>query len=257
MALAVDDVGILKQSEALSKIVATIIVPAYNEEAGIGFVLESIFEAVDGECEVLVIDDGSWDATPRIASAFRCGVIRHGENRGKGEAMMTGLRHAGGEYVIFIDADGTYPASFIPRMIDALGSSDVVYCSRRRGRANIPFLNRVGNKVFQNTIRYVYGFRGRDYCTGLYGMRKRHLEKMDIVSRRFSIEPEIAIKASRMKLKMHDIPIEYQPRRGKAKLCSFKAGWGHLKTILSLLSWRQPEREAEPDGRAESVVQPL
>ena len=72
----------------------------------------------------------------------------------------------------------------------------------------------------------------QNHCTGLYGMRKKHLERMDIVSRGFSIEPEIAIKASRMKLKMHDIPIEYQPRRGKAKLCSFKAGWGHLKTIL-------------------------
>lgn len=256
MALAVDDVSILKRAEAPSKIAATVIVPAYNEEAGIGFVLERIFQAVDGKCEVLVVDDGSSDATHRIASAFRCGVIRHRENRGKGEAMMTGVRHARGDYVIFIDADGTYPASSIPRMIDGLDSHDVVYCPRRRGRANIPFLNRVGNKLFQKTIKYVYSFPGRDYCTGLYGLRRRHLERMNIVSRGFSIEPEIAIKASRMKLKMHDIPIEYQQRRGKAKLCSFKAGWGHLKTIAGLLMW-QPEREAEPHGRAESVVRPL
>ena len=241
MSLAVD-AGILKLAETKSAVVATIIVPAYNEEAGIGFVLESLFKAVDGKCQVLVIDDGSGDATSTIASAFPCGVIRHRENRGKGEAMRTGLRHASGKYVIFIDADGTYPAGFIPQMIDVLDSSDVVYCSRKRGRANIPFLNRVGHKIFHNTIRCVYGFRGRDYCTGLYGIRKRHLDRMDIVSRGFAIEPEIAIKASRMKLKMQDIPIRYQPRRGKTKLCSYRAGWEHLKTILSLLSW-QPAAE--------------
>jgi glycosyltransferase involved in cell wall biosynthesis len=241
MSLAVDS-GILKPAEKKSAVVATIIVPAYNEEAGIGFVLESLFKAVGGKCEVFVVDDGSNDATSTIASAFPCGVIRHRENRGKGEAMRTGLGYASGEYVIFIDADGTYPASFIPQMIDALDSSDVVYCSRRRGRANIPFLNRVGHRIFHNTIRCVYGFQGRDYCTGLYGIRRRHLDKMDIVSPGFAIEPEIAIKASRMKLKMQDIPIQYLPRRGKTKLGSFKAGWEHLKTIFGLLSW-QPAAE--------------
>jgi hypothetical protein len=255
------DTTIFKSPQNPPAVVATIILPAYNEEAGIGFVLENLFRAVDGKCEVLVVDDGSKDATSTIASAFRCGVIRHRENRGKGEAMMTGLRHASGEYVIFIDADGTYPEAVIPQMIDDLHSSDVVYCSRKRGRVNIPPLNRVGHKIFHNTIKRVYGFQGSDYCTGLYGIRKKHLDRMDIVSRRFAIEPEIAIKASRMRLKMRDIPIRYQPRKGKTKLCSYGAGWEHLKTIISLLSWqpaaetRDPlEGEGLPDRQAVSTA---
>lgn len=244
MAPKLEGVSIVKKAEVPSGIVATIIVPAYNEEAGVGFVLENLFRSVDGVCEVLVVDDGSNDATPTIASTFPCGVIRHRENRGKGEAIKTGLRHATGKYVIFIDADGTYPASHIPEMISVLHSHDAVYCSRRRGRANIPPLNRIGHAIFHNAIRCAYGFRGRDYCTGLYGMRKSYLDKMDIASQRFSVEPEIAIKASRMKLKIRDISIQYQPRKGKTKLCSYKAGWEHLKTIVSLLSWRLgPERQ--------------
>ncbi len=249
MAVSVEDVRILKQAKVAPSVLASVIVPAYNEEAGIGYVLECLFQSVDSRCEVLVIDDGSADATSLIASRFPCSIVRHVENRGKGEAMMTGLRHAEGDYVIFIDADGTYPADFIPKMIDLLASSDVVYCSRSSGRDNIPFLNRIGNHVFHHTIRYAYGFQGRDYCTGLYGLRKRHLEEMEIVSRGFAIEPEIAIKASRMKLRICDIPIDYQPRKGKAKLGSFKAGWEHTKTIVSLLSW-QPSPAQDPMQQA-------
>jgi glycosyltransferase involved in cell wall biosynthesis len=230
-------VTVLKDAEVDSEIIATIVIPAYNEEKGLRVVLERLFRAVDGQCEVLVVDDGSHDTTSNVARGFRCGVIRHERNRGKGEAMKTGIRHARGDYVIFIDADGTYPTEVIPQMAEALAFSDVVYCSRARGRDNIPRLNRLGNAFFQNVLKYVYGFEACDYSTGLYGIRKRHLQKMRIDSRGFAIEPEIAIKASRMKLKMHDIPIQYQPRIGKPKLCSFSAGFEHLKTVFRLLLW--------------------
>jgi glycosyltransferase involved in cell wall biosynthesis len=229
---------VVKLPEIRSGIVATVIIPAYNEEKGLPVVLESLFKAVDGQCEVLVVDDGSRDGTSRVASGFRCGVIRHGRNRGKGEAMKTGVRHARGDSVIFIDADGTYPTEVIPHMVEELAFSDVVYCSRAGGRDNIPRLNRLGNAFFQSVLKYIYGFAACDYSTGLYGIRKRHLQKMRIQSRGFSIEPEIAIKATRMKLKMHDIPIQYQPRIGKPKLCGFSAGFEHLKIIFRLLLWR-------------------
>lgn len=229
---------IIKLPRTPSGIVATIVIPAYNEEEGLPVVLKRLFRAVDGQCEVLVVDDGSTDGTSRVASGFNCGVIRHERNRGKGEAMKTGVRHARGDSVIFIDADGTYPPEVIPQMAQELAFSDVVYCSRAGGRNNIPRLNRVGNALFQNMLKYVYGFGARDYSTGLYGIKKRYMEKMRIDSRGFAIEPEIAIKATRMKLKMRDIPIQYDPRIGRPKLCGFSAGFEHLKTILRLLLWR-------------------
>jgi glycosyltransferase involved in cell wall biosynthesis len=217
---------------------ATVIIPAYNEQEGLPVVLDSLFRSVDGQCEVLVIDDGSSDATSRVASQFRCGVIRHGRNRGKGEAMKTGLRYARGESVIFIDADGTYPTDVIPQMTEALESCDAVYCSRASGRDNIPRFNRLGNTVFQGIMRHIYRFEASDYATGLYGMKKRHLQKMKISSGGFAIEPEIAAKASRMKLKMHDIPIHYRERIGQTKLSGFHAGLDHLRTMAKLLFWR-------------------
>lgn len=227
----------MKDRKITSPPTTTIIIPAYNEEEGIGVILEKIFRSVDGVCEVLVIDDGSDDSTSEIASLFPCRLIRHEENRGKGEALKTGIRHAIGENVIFIDADDTYPAEVIPQMYEALELCDVVYGARTIGRNNIPRFNRMGNVIFQNLIHHIYGFQPSDYCTGLYGIKKRHLETMDVSSTGFSIEPEIAIKASRMKLRMQDIPIEYRSRVGQAKLKWWPDGFEHLKTIVRLLFW--------------------
>jgi glycosyltransferase involved in cell wall biosynthesis len=229
---------IVKLPETKPGFTTTIVIPAYNEEEGLPIVLEGLFRSVDGQCEVLVVDDGSGDATSRVASRYRCGIVRHGRNCGKGEAMKTGLRHARGESVIFIDADGTYPTDAIPSMIEALESCDAVYGSRASGRDNIPRFNRLGNAVFQGIMKRVYHFEPRDYATGLYGMKKRHLQRMRISSTGFAVEPEIAIKACRMRLKMHEICIQYHPRIGQSKLSGLNAGIAHLRTMTRLLVWR-------------------
>ncbi|MEE8470328.1 MAG: glycosyltransferase family 2 protein [Dehalococcoidia bacterium] len=230
--------GTHEGAQTKSGVIASIIVPAYNEEEGLQITLDKIYKAVDGVCEVLVVDDGSDDATSKVASRFPCKVLKHAKNLGKGAALKTGIRHASGKYLIFIDADDTYPPEAIPLMYEALESCDVVYASRTGGRDNIPRLNRLGGLIFQGLLRHLYGFKASDYSTGLYGIRKHHLEQMEISSSGFSVEPEIAIKASRMKLRMRDIPIRYGSRVGQAKLHWLDAGFGHLKTILSLVLWR-------------------
>ena len=154
----------------------TIIIPAYNEESGLPIVLEKIFKAVDGNYEVIVIDDGSTDRTSEAAQQFPCQVIRHKANKGKGEALKTGIAHAQGENIIWIDADDTYPVELIPQMGDALETYDMVVGSRRYGRENIPRFNRLGNFVFRTMIRKIYGFKPYDPCTGLYGAKKCHLK---------------------------------------------------------------------------------
>ena len=163
--------------------------------------------------------------------------------------MKTGIEYARGESVIFIDADGTYPTDAIPRIIEALESCDAVYCSRASGRDNITRLHQLGNALFQGIMRHVYRFEPSDYATGLYGMKKRHLQKMGISSRGFDIEPEIAIKACRMKLKIRDIPIQYQPRKGQTKLSGFSAGFGHLRTMVKLLLWSPRQRQEWDSSR--------
>ena len=219
----------------------SVIVPAYDEEEGLPMVLEKIFKVIDKRYEVLVVDDGSTDRTAEVASKFPVGLIRYETNMGKGEALKTGVARARGENIIWIDADDTYPAELLPQITRALGSYDVVVCSRKYGRSNIPLFNRFGNFIFRTLIKGIYGSTPYDPCSGLYATKKRHLEAMELSAHRFAIEPEISIKGSRMKLKMLDIPIEYQTRVGDTKLNGVKVGFEDLITILKLVFW-QPGR---------------
>jgi glycosyltransferase involved in cell wall biosynthesis len=229
---------ILKQAETSSKITTSIVIPAYDEEIGLPTLLGNVFRCVDGIAEVIVVDDGSRDRTSEVACGFKCSVIKHEANRGKGEALKTGVRHAKGNNIIFIDADNTYPAKAVSQIAEALNFYDIAYAARTIGRHRIPAFNRLGNTIFQRMIRYIYGFPGSDYSTGLYGIKKTYLNAMNIRASGFSIEPEIAIKASRMRLRVGEIPIEYQSRLGKTKLVGPKAGFQHLVTITRLLFWR-------------------
>lgn len=222
--------------------IITIIIPAYNEEKGLAVVLNRIVSIIDKTYEVIVVDDGSNDKTSEVASQFSCRVIKHKINRGKGEALKTGIRYSKGEDIIWIDADNTYPVELIPQMAEALESYDMVIGSRFYGRDNIPLFNRLGNWIFRNMIKTIYGFGAFDPCSGLYGAKKHYLEKMHLSSRRFAIEPEISIKGSRMKLSILDIPVSYHPRIGGSKLSAIKVGFEDLKIIISHILW-YPSKE--------------
>jgi rhamnosyltransferase len=211
---------------------ASVIIPAYKEEEGLPVVLEKLFNVLDDSYEVIVVDDGSPDGTAERASAFPCRLIRHEQNRGKGEAMRTGVGQAQSENIIFIDADGTYPVEAIPDISAQLQDFDMVVAARTGGRQNIPRFNRIGNFIFTRLLCYVHGYKLTDPLSGLYGIKKAHFERMQLYSRGFTVETEIAIKASRMKLKLAEIPVEYAPRLGQQKLGGIRHGWQILKTIL-------------------------
>src|SRR5690242_8386659 len=101
----------------------SVVVPAYNEEAGIAHIVERVLSIRDALArlglvlELLIVDDGSHDATVRIVSGYSdVRLLRHLTNRGYGAAIKTGFRHATGEYLAFLDADGTYPPESLPSL---------------------------------------------------------------------------------------------------------------------------------------------
>jgi len=218
----------------------SIIIPAYNEQSGLAVVLDKLSDIIDDSYEVLVVDDGSTDDTRQVALRYPCRVITHGVNQGKGAAVRTGIRAARGEGVVIIDADDSYPVEEVPRIAHSLATFDMAVASRARGRNNVPPFHRLGNALFRGLIRRLYGFRPRDPLTGFYAIRKEHLVRMHLESTDFGIESEIAIKGARMGLRMADIPIEYRPRIGQAKLHGLKDGYRILAKVFKMLALYNP-----------------
>ncbi len=231
-----DEAAELRSPEGLT---ASIIVPAYNEEAGLGLVLERLFGVIDGSYEVIVVDDGSSDATAAIASQYPCRLLRHRRNRGKGQAVKTGIAAANGEAIVLVDADGTYPIEMIPNLVRGLADYDVVSGSRTKNEA-VPPLNRLGNRLLRSAIRRLYGSTVADPLTGLYAIRREALQSMRLSADGFGIEAEIVIKAARMGLRALNLPVAYWARRGKSKLRPLKDGCRILRTILSFLALYNP-----------------
>src|SRR5262245_40697044 len=119
-------------SDAAARI--SIILPAYNEERTIAAVVAGCRAAVPGADEILVIDDGSTDATAPCAEAAGARVIRVAPNRGKGEALRLGIERSTGDVLVFLDADGQDDPHEIPLLLDALAAgADLVIGSRFLG----------------------------------------------------------------------------------------------------------------------------
>src|SRR6185503_21043411 len=105
----------------------SIIIPAYNEEESIVSVIDEIrnhLKQAELDFPIIVVDDGSTDQTSQKAESRGVTVLRHDENIGYGASLKTGIRYAETEWVIIIDADGTYPASAIPEMIKYAKTQD-------------------------------------------------------------------------------------------------------------------------------------
>jgi glycosyltransferase involved in cell wall biosynthesis len=219
-----------------AKLPFTVVMPAYNEEQGIAKVIDEIMGYADS---LIVVDDGSKDRTRQIAeeSARKhsgVSVISYPKNKGKVGAILTGIAKAKTEAVVLIDADYTYPAKDIPRLVSKMEQgSDLVLANRFSiGRKNIPAFNRVGNGIFSFLISFASGQEIEDGQTGFRAFRKGMLSDLGIRSNGLEFETEMTIKAAINGYKVEEVPIEYRKRIGQSKLNPLKDG---LKMLLAII----------------------
>lgn len=212
----------------------TIIIPTRNEEKGIGNVIDEI-RTLRKNYEILVVDK-SEDNTSKIAKKHGARVIIQ-KDKGKGNAMKLGVKKAKGDIVVFIDGDGTYPVKYIPEMIKLMKKYDFVRGSRFKYLKNSGWSHLIGNTLFSLIATLLHG-KTSDLLTGLYCLRKKDFEKMNLKSHGFEIETEIFIKSQKMKLKTKEIFIEYKERVGQAKLNTLKDGFRILKTLVKGIYWK-------------------
>lgn len=212
------------------------VIPAYNEAGRIAQTVHSVRSYVDA---VVVVDDGSVDATTEAARQTDATVLRHVLNRGQGASLRTGTEAAlrlGADIVIHVDADGQHDPTFIPALVSPIreGKADVVFGSRFLGKSptNMPILRRgllMLAKIF-NTFIMGIPRRVTDPQSGMRAMTSKAAREISFTQDRMAHCSEILRLTTRSSLVWREVPVvvHYSTEtlaKGQKSTDAFKIAW--------------------------------
>jgi len=227
----------------------SIIIPAYNEEATIRVLLDSVCTQVASmsaitDYEIIVIDDKSEDNTLKKIEEHQSqndNIVIHKmpQNSGKGAAIRHGFQMSSGDIVLVQDADLEYSPEDYPRLFKPIleGKADVVYGSRFTGGPEVRvhlFWHTVGNKLLTLMSNFFTNLNLTDMETCYKVFRGDVIRSLKLESSRFGIEPEITAKISRIpEIRIYEVPISYYGRTyAEGKKISWKDGVAALWHII-------------------------
>ncbi len=205
------------------------IIPCLNEEQGIEKVLRRMPEFVD---EVIVVDNNSTDRTAAVAESLGARVIRE-HVRGYGRAYKKGFSVAGGDVIITLDGDHSYPPDAISYLLEAFLhlEADFLNASRFpvRDRRAMSFKHKFGNFVLSMAMSLLYFRWVRDSQSGMWVFRRSILADMKLTSDGMAFSEEIKIEALKHPgVRFNEISIQYSSRLGEIKLNPWRDGFYNL-----------------------------
>lgn len=231
----------------------TVVVPAFNEERGLGPGIDRLRASLDASgvaYEILVVDDGSDDRTLEIAGQKRCTVLRHASNRGYGASLKHGIERARSEWVAIIDADGTYPAEAIPELWAQREEADMVVAARTGERVAVPWSRRPAKWFLTRLASFLAGRRIPDLNSGLRLMRRADVRRFaHILPDGFSFTSTITLALLSTGREVVYLPISYAPRVGRSKIRPAHA-YEFLLLVLRIAVLFNPLKVFLPIGAA-------
>jgi hypothetical protein len=214
----------------------TVIIPTINEEKGIGRTIDQVPRPKDLDIEVLVVDTDSKDRTKEVARSKGAMVINE-SRRGYGRAYKTGFKKAKGDILVTLDADCTYPAERIPKLVRTLLKEDLDFITTNRfgmmEKGAMSRKHRFGNWVLNVTTRLLFGIKLKDSQSGMWAFKRAIVPKLELVSDGMPMSEELKIEAFQKGFRCKEVPIEYRPRVGEVKLSSWGDGWKNFKFLFS------------------------
>lgn len=227
----------------------TIVVPAFNEERGIGPVIESLAR-LESRPHILVIDDGSSDSTGAVARAAGARVIRHAQNRGYGAAVKTGVRNSRTRYVLLCDADGQHRAEDVAKLIAARHPEAMIVGERARGAYQVAS-RKPGKWLLTKVAESIAGERIPDLNSGLRIFDRALVSRfLYLLPDGFSASTTVTLLFYRRGFDIRYVPIHTVIRVGTSTVKPLRDGLATLYLILKLVIVFHPLRFFVPPGIA-------
>lgn len=232
------------------------VIPAFNEQEHIYHVVEEVFlteknilSRTDlGSIEVIVVNDGSTDETQReldrLALLYPKLVRRsHPRNRGYGAALKTGFECASGDYVAFMDGDGTiHPESFIDLYNELQKKGADLAIGRRFGKhgSKMPMVRKIGNHFFAHLLTFLSGIKVYDTASGVRLFHRTWVPHLRKLPDGLHFTPAMSAKLLHENVKTVEVPIAYAERSGESKLKVLHDGLRFLHIIISTVLLYNP-----------------
>ena len=229
----------------------TIVIPARNETVNLPQLLRELddvlrpLRAQHLNAEVIVVDDGSSDATAQVAMDAGAQVVRHGASLGNGAAVKRGIRHAKRSWILLLDGDGQHPPDAIPAMLTLAERFDMVVGSRggRGGHAH----RNLANKIYNGLASYVTGRRIEDLTSGFRLVRADVLKSfVYLLPNTFSYPSTITLAMLRAGYAVAFHPIAVRARGGKSHIRLLRDGSRFFVIILRIATFFAPLRVFGP-----------
>ena len=212
-----------------------VLLPAYNEEDGLGPVIESFVKALP-DARIIVCDNNSSDKTAEVALAAGAELYSQ-PLPGKGHAMRRLFREVIADIYIMCDADGSYDASAAPMLVERLHSQklDMIVAARECEDDNHRSGHAFGNKLFTWAMGAAFGKHFTDIFSGYRIFSRRFVRSFPMISPRFEIEAEMTIHALEIGLPFEEINVPFYERiGGESKLSTFRDG-GRIAWLMGRL----------------------
>jgi len=225
----------------------SIVIPAYNEQQALESVLDDLRAVLDGtgqSHEIIVVDDGSTDSTAEIVR--QKGIVRliqHPYNRGYGAALKTGILHASGDTILTFDADGTYRAGDIPRLLEQAGGYDMVVGSRTGKVVKIPLYRRPAKWFLTKLANYLSRANIPDLNSGMRLFKKADIKEfLNVLPSSFSFTTTLTLAYLCNDYLVKYVSVDCYKGVGKSKIKPFRDGFNFILLILRVITYFNPLR---------------
>lgn len=228
----------MSESNEPKSLPITVVIPAYNEEAGLANTVADVKQALEAasvEYEIVVVNDGSTDGTANVAAKLEgVRVINHQRNLGYGGALKTGIRQAKYDLIVTTDADNTFPAEGILKLLDGADDADMAVGCRTACDARVPGVRKPAKWVLTKLANYLSGTEIPDINSGL-----RLFKRADVL-RFFNLLPDGFSFSTTITLAMlsRGKQVKYVPVN--CKLATGKSKWRPIRDTAKMLGliWR-------------------